>query len=72
MDRAREHYRRAEPGIAMLDPASQPCIRTAYHLYGGILDEIVLAGYDVFTRRATVPARKRLAVAATRYLGVVR
>jgi phytoene synthase len=72
VDRAREHYRRAEPGIALLDPASQPCIRTAYDLYGGILDEIVLAGYDVFTRRATVPTRKRLAVAVSRYLSVVR
>src|SRR2546423_1475716 len=72
VDRARQAYRCAEPGIAMLDPASQPCIRTAYHLYGGILDEIVLAGYDVFTRRATVPTSKRLAVAVTRYLGVVR
>jgi 15-cis-phytoene synthase len=72
VDRARAHYRRAEPGIAMLDPASQACIRTAYHLYGGILDEIELAGYDVFTRRATVPTRRRLAVAVTSYLGVVR
>jgi len=72
VDRAREHYRRAAPGIPLLDRRSQPCIRTAYDLYGGILDEIVLAGYDVFTRRATVPTSKRLAVAVTRYLGVVR
>jgi phytoene synthase len=63
--RAREHYRRAAPGIALLSPASQPCIRTAYRLYGGILDEIVAAGYDVFTRRATVPTAKRLAVAVS-------
>ncbi len=61
--RAREHYARAAPGIALLDPASQPCIRAAYRLYGGILDEIVANGYDVFTRRATVPNRKRFAVA---------
>ena len=72
VDRAREHYRRAEAGIAMLDPASQPCIRTAYHLYGGILDEIVAAGYDVCTRRATVPVVKRLAVAARNLAGTPR
>jgi phytoene synthase len=62
--RAREHYRRAAPGIALLDPSSRPGIRAAYRLYGGILDEIVAAGHDVFTRRATVPTGKRLAVVA--------
>jgi phytoene synthase len=62
--RAREHYARAAPGVPMLAPASQACVRTAYLLYGGILDEVVKAGYDVFRRRATVPNRRRLAVAA--------
>ena len=58
--RAREHYALAAPGIAMLAPTSQACIRTAFLLYGGILDEVVRAGYDVFSRRATVPNRRRL------------
>jgi len=61
VDRAREHYARAAPGIPMLESSSQACIRTAYRLYGGILDEVVRAGYDVFSRRATVPNRRRLA-----------
>ena len=47
----------------MLDAGSQACIRTAFHLYGGILDEVVAADYDVFARRATVPNRRRAAVA---------
>jgi phytoene synthase len=63
--RAREHYRQAAPGIAMLPPASQACIRTAYRLYGGILDEVVRAGYRVMGSRATVPTPRRLAVAAS-------
>jgi phytoene synthase len=67
--RAREHYARAAPGIALLDPGSQPCIRTAFQLYGGILDQIVAAGYDVCTRRATVPTAKRIAVAARNLAG---
>jgi len=71
VDRARAHYWRAAPGIAMLDAASQPCMRTAYDLYGGILDEIVLAGYDVFTRRATVPTHRRVAVAVSNLLASV-
>ncbi|SNY63710.1 phytoene/squalene synthase family protein [Paractinoplanes atraurantiacus] len=61
--RAREHYAAAAPGIPMLEPASQACMRTAFALYGGILNEIEAAGYDVFSGRATVPNRRRAAVA---------
>ena len=61
--RARKHYLQAAPGIPMLDPASQACMRTAFALYGGILDEVEAADYDVFTRRATVPNGRRAAVA---------
>jgi phytoene synthase len=63
VSRAREHYRAAAPGIPLLNPGSQACMRTAFRLYGGILDEVVAADYDVFTRRATVPNRRRAAVA---------
>ena len=59
---AQQHYRQAAPGIPMLDPASQACMRTAFRLYGGILDEVVAADYDVFARRATVPNSRRAAV----------
>ena len=62
-ERAAEHYAAAAPGITMLEPASQACMRTAYLLYGGILDEVEAAGFDVFARRATVPNRRRAAVA---------
>ena len=61
--RARAHYRAAAPGIPLLSRGSQACMRTAFRLYGGILDEIVAADYDVFARRATVPNRRRAAVA---------
>jgi len=61
--RARVHYAAAAPGIPLLARTSQACIRAAYHLYGGILDEIEAAGYDVFVRRATVPNRRRVSVA---------
>lgn len=59
--RARWHYAAAAAGVILLDPASQVCIRTAYVLYGGILDEVVAADYDVFGRRAVVPGRRRMA-----------
>ena len=63
VSRAREHYAAAAPGIPLLEPGSQACMRTAFRLYGGILDEVVAADYDVFGRRATVPNRRRAAVA---------
>jgi phytoene synthase len=61
--RARHHYARAAPGIPMLEPRSQACIRAAYRLYGGILREVERAHHDVFVQRATVATRRRLVVA---------
>jgi 15-cis-phytoene synthase len=63
VSRARKHYAAAAPGIPLLEPASQACMRTAFLLYRGILDEVTATGYDVFARRATVPHRRRAAVA---------
>jgi phytoene synthase len=63
VSRAREHYAAAAPGIPLLNPASQACMRTAFRLYGGILDEVIAADHDVFTKRAAVPNRRRAAVA---------
>ncbi len=62
--RAREHYQLAAPGIGLLEPGSRACIRTAYRLYGAILDEVVGQDHDVLRRRATVPQRRRVAMAA--------
>ncbi|GGM61588.1 phytoene synthase [Longimycelium tulufanense] len=65
--RTRAVYRRAAAGIPMLAPESRPCVRTALTLYGGILDEIAAADYDVLGRRVAVPIRRRLAVALPAY-----
>ncbi|MGW3959781.1 phytoene/squalene synthase family protein [Amycolatopsis sp. NPDC005003] len=61
--RTRAVYRRAEAGVALLRPESRPCVRTALTLYEGILDEIAALDYDILTRRAVVPKRRRLVVA---------
>ncbi|WP_060877725.1 phytoene/squalene synthase family protein, partial [Streptomyces scabiei] len=68
-DLTRGVYREAAPGLPMLDPVSRPCIRTAFVLYGGILDAVADDGYAVLHRRAVVPRRRRAAVAAD---GLVR
>lgn len=62
--RTRELYRRAELGWGMLEPRSQACIRIAHRLYGEILDRIEAADWQVFTQRASVPTRRKVAVAA--------
>jgi phytoene synthase len=61
--RTRSVYRRAEVGVPMLAPQSRPCVTTALRLYGGILDLIEDADYDVLSRRVVVSNRRRLAVA---------
>jgi phytoene synthase len=61
--RTREVYAFARAGIAMLEPASRPCVATAYTLYSRILDEIEGSGFAVFARRARVGRLRRVAVA---------
>ncbi|MEE1831484.1 phytoene/squalene synthase family protein [Streptomyces sp. SP17KL33] len=68
-DLTRGVYREAAPGLTMLDPVARPCIRTAFVLYGGILDAVARDGYAVLHRRAVVPRRRRAAVAVD---GLVR
>ncbi len=64
VERARDHYRRAQPGLAVLPPRSRRCVRLAYAVYGGILDRVEDAGYDVLAGRAVVPRRRRAAAVA--------
>ena len=61
--RTREIYRSAALGVRLLHPTSRPCIQTALALYGGILDEIEAADYQVLTQRVSVGKAKRAAVA---------
>jgi 15-cis-phytoene synthase len=71
VERARAHYRAAEPGIELLAPSSRACIRVAFELYRGILDEVERAGYRILDRRVRVPHHRRLGVAG-RHLLVAR
>jgi phytoene synthase len=57
--RTRETYRTAELGIRLLHPTSRTCIRAAFALYGGILDEIERADHDVLSRRVSVGLHRR-------------
>jgi phytoene synthase len=70
--RCREIFRSAEPGIRLLHPTSRDCIRTAYVLYGGILDAIENADYQVLDRRVSGPLARRLAVAGPAFWRAAR
>ena len=61
--RVRDLAERARPGVDMLHPSSRDCIEAASILYCGIADEVERIDYEVFTTRARVPVRRRLAVA---------
>ena len=61
--RTRALYAYAEPGIDMLHPTSRDCMRTAFTLYGGILEAVERADYQVLRRRVGVSLPRRLRVA---------
>ena len=69
--RVRQLQKTAEPGIALLDKTSQPCIRAASELYCGIVDEVEKIGYDIFNKRAKTSTARRARVALAAYISAV-
>ncbi len=57
-------YRYARVGVALLQPASRPCVATAFTLYSEILDRIEDLDFAIFAQRAHVGKARRLEVAA--------
>jgi phytoene synthase len=68
--RTRAVYRRARPGIGLLDPAARPCVAAAATLYSRILDRIEARGHNVFAGRVSVGARPRLVLAGSAFTRV--
>jgi phytoene synthase len=60
IERNRQLYHEAWPGIALLEQDGRFAITAAAELYRGILDDIEQHNYDVFTRRAHVSAWGKL------------
>ena len=62
--RARRYYASAELGLPMItNDGSRFCVRLMLDTYSGILTDIERHEFDVFTRRAHVPLRRKLAIA---------
>lgn len=64
VSRARAFYRSATPGIPMLDPRGRFAVEVAARVYAGILSQIERADYEVFERRAVVPAVEKYWITA--------
>jgi phytoene synthase len=65
IDRARDFYRAAEPGIlALPNDGSRYCARLMSTVYGAILDEIERVDYRVFDKRVSVSLPRKLWLAA--------
>jgi len=54
--RIAEYFQTAEPGLALLDPRGRFAVRVAYDLYRQTLRHIDTSDFDIFRRRAGVPA----------------
>jgi phytoene synthase len=59
IERARDYYARAEPGLALLDPRGRFAVKMAARVYREILRRIEALDYDIFGRRAVVPTRTK-------------
>ncbi|HEU5323597.1 MAG TPA: presqualene diphosphate synthase HpnD [Methylomirabilota bacterium] len=70
-DRAYGYYRSARTHLADDDRPRLYAAETIATIYEGILDDLVRNGYDVFRHRAAVSRARKLAIAASRWLGAM-
>jgi phytoene synthase len=63
-DRAEYYYRSAEALLPFIDRESRPALQVLVSVYHALLKRIERADYDVFSRRASVPLRQKLAILA--------
>lgn len=66
--RAEEYYLRAQPGIILLNQDCRLAVNLSGTLYHTILDRIRMNKYNVFTRRASVPFKMKLAAASQQWM----
>ncbi len=64
VSRARCYYNAARPLVQMVHDSGRPGLRAMIEIYSSLLDKIERSGYDVFTNRISLPAAKKLSIAA--------
>lgn len=60
--RAENYYQSAQQLLPLIDRESRPALWVLVSIYHGLLKRIRGAGYDVFSRRASVPSFNKLAI----------
>ncbi len=68
MARAEDYYQRSQSGISLLSADCRLAVRLSGTLYRRILDRIQTNNYNVFTKRARVPLKTKLAAASQYWL----
>jgi phytoene/squalene synthetase len=63
-------YHSCREGVLELTGRPGACVRTAYRLYGGILEEIEKANYDVLSQRVRVSKASKYAIASQELLRI--
>jgi len=61
---AEHYYRSAEALLPFIDAESRPAMQVLVAVYHALLKRIEQADFDVFSRRASVPLRQKLAILA--------
>lgn len=61
--RTEEYYAKARALFEYLDPPGKPILETMLRIYGGLLEKIRDAGYDVFSRRVELSGYRKLCIA---------
>jgi phytoene synthase len=69
VERARDYFRRSEPGIALLDPRGRFAVKLVYDLNLRTLARIEASDFDVFRRSPQVPAAERCWITARSVAG---
>ncbi|CAN5203369.1 phytoene/squalene synthase family protein [soil metagenome] len=67
VERARNLFAAAEPGILLLNPKARRAVRLAGKLYASILDSIVKQDYNPFAGRARVSRSKKVKIILKHY-----
>jgi len=62
--RVHSYFEKAKPGLALLDDRGRFAVKVAFDLYRKTLRQIEASGFDVFRKRASVPAVSRYLIAA--------
>ena len=62
--RAEKFYQSAQALMPLIDPESRPALWVLVAIYHGLLRRIERSEYDVFSRRASIPAAEKLGILA--------